>query len=195
MKKNQKYRKQRKNNILPVIFGVGLILVGVALSLVLKNTGAASASSSADHSVVPLAVNYAAPNLALQNINDKNEALADFRGKILLVNQWATWCPPCKAEMPTIVKYYETYQDQGVDVVAIEAGEGKAEVAAFAKQYGMNFHVWLDPQSAALDAFKNGNLPNSYVIDRTGTVRYAWTGEINFAMLEKFVTPLIKESN
>jgi peroxiredoxin len=195
MKKNQKYRKQRKNNILPVILGVGLILVGIALSLVLKNTSEVSASSSVDRSVMPMAVNYAAPTLGLENVNGKAESLADFRGRVLLVNNWATWCPPCKAEMPTIVKYYRTYQEQGFDVVAIEAGEGKAEVAAFAKEYGMQFHVWLDPQSAALNAFKNGSLPNSYVIDRTGTVRYAWTGEINFAMLEKFVTPLIKERN
>jgi peroxiredoxin len=59
----------------------------------------------------------------------------------------------------------------------------------------MNFPVWLDPNSDALRAFGNGSLPSSYVIDRAGTVRYAWTGEISKAMLEKYVTPLIEESN
>jgi peroxiredoxin len=193
MKKNQKYRKQRKGNqFMPVVIGVTLILTGLVLFGVLKGADEASASTPVDRSVVPMKVNYSAPPLSLENVNSKTEALEDFRGQVVLVNNWATWCPPCKAEMPTLEKYYETYREQGFNIVAIEAGEGRAEVAAFAKEYGLQFHIWLDPNGAALKAFKNGNLPNSYVIDRSGTVRYAWTGEISLAMLEEFITPLLK---
>lgn len=113
----------------------------------------------------------------------------------MLVNNWATWCPPCKAEMPTLEKYYEAHASEGFEIIAIEAGDGKDQVAQFADDLNLKFAVWLDPDGASLNAFRNGNLPNSYVIDRQGMVRYAWTGEINLAMLEKYVTPLIAESN
>jgi peroxiredoxin len=149
----------------------------------------------ADLSVIPMAVNYPAPQLALENVNGKTESLADFGGQVLLLNNWATWCPPCKAEMPTLKKFHDTHSAEGFTIIAVEAGDGKEEVLQFANSLGLTFPIWLDPDGAALNAFKNGNLPNSYVIDRSGTVRYAWTGEISLAMLEKYVTPLIAESN
>ena len=195
MKKNQKYRKQGKDNkLVPVIMGVTLILLGFVMFAMLKGADKASASDVTSRSVVPVAVNYSAPELALQNVNGKNEALADFRGQVVLLNNWATWCPPCKAEMPSLQKYYEAHKSAGFTLVAVNAGDPKAPVDEFVKNYGLTFHVWLDPDGAALTAFKNGSLPNSYVIDRQGTVRYAWTGEISLDMLEKFVTPVIEEN-
>ncbi|MDD2922035.1 MAG: TlpA disulfide reductase family protein [Anaerolineales bacterium] len=178
-----------------IVIGVGLVLIGLALFSLLRGADKTPAADSTDRSVVPMAVNYPVPSLTLDNISGKTESLQDFSGDVFLVNNWATWCPPCKAEMPTLEKYYETHSAEGFTIIAIEAGEGKNEVAEFAKSFGLKFHVWLDPDGAAFSAFKNANLPNSYVIDRTGTVRYAWTGEISFDMLEKFVTPLIAESN
>ena len=77
----------------------------------------------------------------------------------------------------------------------MEAGEPVDAVSPFVESFKMTFPVWLDPNGASLRTFGNGTLPNSYVIDRTGTVRYAWTGEISKAMLEKYVTPLITENN
>ncbi|MFM8426640.1 MAG: TlpA family protein disulfide reductase, partial [Chloroflexota bacterium] len=140
-------------------------------------------------------VDFPAPGLALENVSGAAESLKDFRGRVVLVNNWATWCPPCKAEMPSLQKYYAAHQEEGFTLVAINAGDGKPEVDKFVSDYGLTFNVWLDPDGAALNAFKNGNLPNSYVLDRTGTVRYAWTGEISYEMLEKYVTPVIQESN
>ena len=196
--KKQKYRSKRKrNNNQSGMIGIGLILVGIALFLLWpKNRDAvASPSSPISNSVVPVSVNYPAPQLSLQNTNGKTESLEDFRENVVLVNNWATWCPPCKAEMPTLEKYYEAHASEGFEIIAIEAGDGKDQVAQFADDLNLKFAVWLDPDGASLNAFRNGNLPNSYVIDRQGMVRYAWTGEINLAMLEKYVTPLIAESN
>lgn len=195
MKKQKKYRKQRKNNWVPVFTGVGLILFGFVLFALLRRTDEAAASASVDRSVVPMAVDYSAPQLSLQNLNGTTESLEDFRGKVVLVNNWATWCPPCKAEMPTLEQYYETHESEGFTIIAIEAGDGKDQVSQFVNSLKLKFPIWLDPNGDALQAFKNGNLPNSYVIDRAGTVRYAWTGEISLAMLEKYLTPIIMESN
>ena len=72
---------------------------------------------------MPYPVEYAAPELSLQNINGKTESLAEYRGKVVLVNNWATWCPPCKAEMPTLVAYHNEHTADGFTVIAIEAGK------------------------------------------------------------------------
>ena len=196
MKKQSKYRKKIvKAQRQSFVIGVFLVLIGIALFVVLQGKDGESATPVADLSVVPMAVNYPAPQLALENVNGKTESLADFGGQVLLLNNWATWCPPCKAEMPTLKKFHDAHSAEGFTIIAVEAGDGKDEVLEFANSLGLTFPIWLDPDGAALNAFKNGSLPNSYVIDRSGTVRYAWTGEISLAMLEKYVTPLIAESN
>jgi peroxiredoxin len=146
-------------------------------------------------SVVPVKVSFTAPELSLENIQGQIESLADYRDNVVLVNNWATWCPPCKAEMPTLAAYYKEHATDGFTVIAIEAGDPASGVLGFAKSYSLEFPVWRDPGGASLRAFGNSTLPNSYVIDRSGTVRYAWTGEISKAMLEKYITPLIAERN
>ncbi len=195
MSQKSKHRSRQIDNRGLIAMGIGLILVGIALFIFWPTSNAASSSapSTDGMSVVPAAVNYAAPQLALQNINGNTESLSDYKQNVLLVNNWATWCPPCKAEMPTLEAYYESHAAEGLMIVAIEAGEPKASVSQFAQSYGLKFHVWVDPQNASLAVFRNQNLPNSYVIDRTGTVRYAWTGAISRAMLEKYVTPLLTQ--
>ena len=196
MKKQSKYRRKIvKTQRQSFVIGVFLVLIGIALFVVMQGTSGEAAVPAADLSVVPVAVNYPAPQLALENVNGETESLADFGGQVLLLNNWATWCPPCKAEMPTLKKFHDAHSAEGFTIIAVEAGDDKDEVLQFANSLGLIFPIWLDPDGAALNAFKNGNLPNSYVIDRSGTVRYAWTGEISLAMLEKYVTPLIAESN
>ena len=191
-KSNRKYRRKQQRSFPWVPIGLGLFLIVMAvLILATPQSGGTAASQS---SVVPIKVNFTAPELSLQNINGQTESLADFRGQVVLVNNWATWCPPCKAEMPTLAAYYNEHGPEGFRIVAIEAGEPLESVAQFANDYNLKFSVWLDPDGASLKAFGNGNLPNSYVIDRSGTVRYAWTGEISRAMLEKYVTPLLAEN-
>jgi len=187
-KKKYRHQQQRPFPIVPV--ALGLFLIGFALLALVKPK---TENNVANTGVVPFAVEYAAPELSLQNINGATESLADYREHVVLVNNWATWCPPCKAEMPTLAAYYNEHQAEGFTIIAIEAGDPVEPVAEFAQTYNLKFPVWLDPNGASLKAFGNGSLPNSYVIDRSGTVRYAWTGEINKAMLEKYVTPLLAE--
>ena len=195
MKKNKRYQKQKQNSqvMFSAILGGGLVLLGLALFLVLQKPNSASASeTTVPNSVVPMAVEFPAPELALENIQNGTEALADYQGQVLLVNNWATWCPPCKAEMPSLQKFYEAHSGEGFMIVAINAGDDRAPVEQFVNEYGLTFTVWLDPTGAALNAFRNANLPSSYVVDRTGVVRYAWTGEISYEMLEKYLTPIIQ---
>ena len=147
-----------------------------------------------DRSVTPVSVNYPAPALSLQNIDGQTESLTDLLGQVVLVNNWATWCPPCKAEIPTLEAYYKAHTADGFVIIGVEAGEPQNDVLKFVQESGMSYPVWIDLNGAALDAFNNKNLPSSYVIDRSGTVRLAWVGEISSEMLEKYVTPLLTEN-
>jgi cytochrome c biogenesis protein CcmG, thiol:disulfide interchange protein DsbE len=191
-KSNKRYRRKRQQSFPWMLIGLGLFLIVVAvLILATPQSGETAAEQS---SVVPMKVNFSAPELSLQNINGQTESLADYRGQVVLVNNWATWCPPCKAEMPTLADYYNEHNPEGFTIIAIEAGEPSESVAQFATDFNLKFPVWLDPDGASLKAFGNGNLPNSFVLDHSGTVRYAWTGEISRDMLEKYITPLLAEN-
>jgi thiol-disulfide isomerase/thioredoxin len=199
MGKRTEFRLQRErqmqNTTIAVVIGLALILLSAVALVILPRTDIGITTTDANNlSTIPAEVNYPAPELALENIEGKTESLTDYRDKVILVNNWATWCPPCKAEMPTLVAFYNDHARDGLMIIAIEAGEPKEQVQEFAGQYQMPFAVWLDPDGASLNAFKNGNLPNSYVVDRSGTVRLMWVGEINRATLEKYVTPLLAEN-
>lgn len=189
---NKKYRHKHARPFpwMPVV--LGLALIGIAI--VTLATPGSKSDAAGRSSVVPVEVHFAAPELSLQNLEGKNESLSDYQSDVVLVNNWATWCPPCKAEMPTLSAYYNEHTSEGFTIIAIEAGDEVEGVSQFAQSNNLKFPVWLDPDGASLRAFGNGNLPNSYVIDRSGTVRYAWTGEISKAMLEKYVTPLLAEN-
>ena len=176
-----------------LLMGGGLVLIGTALSAIVFTRGRSGATPAEQASVVPAPVNFAAPALTLPNTSGETESLADYRGRVVLVNNWATWCPPCKAEMPTLEAYFKAHHSEGLTVIGIEAGESAAQVQAFADSLGVSFPMWVDTETASLAAFHNASLPNSYVIDRTGTVRLAWIGEISRSMLEKHVTPLLSE--
>jgi thiol-disulfide isomerase/thioredoxin len=194
MGKQRQNKKRRQHLNPPAWVGIGLLILGVASLIFLTNNKSTSAAAS-ELSVTPMEVNFPAPQLALQNLQGETQSLEDFRGDVVLVNNWATWCPPCKAEMPSLKKFHDTHADAGFTVIAVDAGEGLDDVLAFAKGYELTFLVWLDPKQESLTVIRNGSLPNSYVIDRTGTVRLAWTGEISLTMLEKYVTPIIEENN
>jgi DsbE subfamily thiol:disulfide oxidoreductase len=186
-----KRQKKKRNTTFIILTAFGLFFLLAAGLMAIFNSNKASLQ---DISITPARVNYPAPELTLENIKGNMESLANFKGQVVLVNNWATWCPPCQAEMPTLVDFYNDYASAGLMIVAIEAGEPQSEVQKFVDQYQMPFHVWLDPKGKSAYAFNNNALPNSYVIDRSGTVRLSWTGEINRAMLEKYVTPLLMDN-
>ena len=178
-----------------VLIGVGLVLLGVLAWVLLPRLGGVlSKSNIGDQArAIPVEVNFPAPELSLTDLQGNAVSLADFRGKVVLVNNWATWCPPCKAEMPSLQTYYEKNKDRGFEIVAIEAGEPVDEVAAFVGRLGLTFKVWPDLEQKALAAFRGYSLPNTYVIDEGGQVRLAWFGPVSRKMLEAYVTPLLKD--
>jgi peroxiredoxin len=187
-------RNPRRRPLSVALAGLGLILGGGALLALLVDAGARNASLSQDFTAIPVDVSFQAPALTLRELNGRQRSLRDYAGQVVLVNLWATWCPPCAAEMPEFQRYYEKHMDSGFTVIAINDGESAPEVGEFAAEYGLTFPIWLDPKYEATErAFKAGNLPTSYVIDRGGMVRLMWIGAISEPNLQRFVTPIIKE--
>jgi cytochrome c biogenesis protein CcmG, thiol:disulfide interchange protein DsbE len=190
-------RQKPAQAILPlVVVGVGLILLGLGALLLFtwpRGEGRTGSQISDSASAIPQAVNYPAPDLRLDDLQGQPVSLAEQRGRWVLVNNWATWCPPCKAEMPTLQAYLDQHRNQNFTIIAIEAGESVAEVADFVQKYKLGFTVWPDPDEKVYAAFRNPALPTSWVIDPQGQVRLTWVGAISRERLEKYVTPLLEE--
>lgn len=186
---SSKNNKVKIGQLIPMLLiGIGLIVIGfVALNLLTSD------EETKEYTVVPSVVNFPAPEITLNNLNGQKVSLSDYRQGIVLINNWATWCPPCKSEMPTLVKYFQEHEDQGFTLIGIEAGDPPEDVASFVNDYKITFPILLDPNNKSLVAFSNDNLPSSYVIDRNGNVVLAWTGPISHAMLEKYLTPLLEQ--
>jgi peroxiredoxin len=189
---NQK--RDRMKLIALVITGLGLLVLGVVALIFLAGPQADLASTETPWvSVVPSEVSFAAPELNLTDLDGNPVALSKIAGQVVLVNNWAFWCPPCRAELPELQAYYDAHRQQGFQVIGIEAGDEKKDVDYHVKLFKLSYPIWLDPQEQSLQAFQNFSLPNTYVIDKTGTVRLTWVGVIDRAMLEKYVTPLLEE--
>ncbi len=188
-------KRFRKSNLPGMAFlGGGLILLGLAIWMLWpRQQEGEAAVSSYESLTVPVAVEYAAPQLTLFDISGVQHSLAAYRGQVVLVNLWATWCPPCKAEMPTLNQYYKDHAAEGFVILAVNDGDAAEAVRSFAQAYGLSFPVLLDPTYLASQVFKVRSLPSSFVIDREEVVRLRWVGEIDRPTLEKYVTPLIVE--
>ena len=172
-----------------VLLGLGAILIGISAYFILQD-----GAFQSDFATVPVKVSYSAPDLTLMDTQGISRSLADYRGLVVLVNLWATWCPPCKEEMPALQSFYNKHKDQGFVVIAINDGDPTPDVLQFVKDYRLSFPVWLDPTYIATEqAFKTLNLPSSFVLDRSGTIRLQWVGGINRKMLDQHVSPLIME--
>ena len=194
--KRSKSKRKKSQNIIPwILIGSGVIVISVlAFFLWPKSnqTTQAEPETRGGFSAIPIEVNFPAPDVTVSDLDGNPVALSDYRGQVILLNNWATWCPPCKAEMPTLQAYYEDHHNQNFMIVAIEAGDSIPNVASFVDYFGLTFDVLADPTTATLTAFRNGSLPNSYVIDENGFVRLAWTGAISREVLEEHVTPLLE---
>lgn len=115
---------------------------------------------------------FAAPDFKLNTPEGETYTLSELKGKAVLLNLWATWCPPCRAEMPAIQKMYEQYKDQGFIVLAVNmtSQDNPLNIAPFVKEYGLHFPILLDETGEISAAYQLRSLPSSYFIDRDGII-------------------------
>lgn len=99
--------------------------------------------------------------------------LSEYRGRVVLLNIWATWCDPCRREMPSIERLYRELGPRGLAVVAVSIDDAGAEadIRAFVREYGLSFEIWHDPTGGVQQAYQLIGVPQSFVIDRRGVIR------------------------
>ena len=132
----------------------------------------------------------ATPPLALKDPAGKAHDLAAYRGKVVLLNFWATWCPPCRAELPSMQALHEQLASKGFEVLTVNLMESEEKIAAFRESELIDLPVLMDRDGAAARRWKVGMLPVSFVIDRQGAIRYRLVGEANWTGPN--VAPLIE---
>jgi len=111
-----------------------------------------------------------APDFALRNADGEVVKLSDLRGKVVFVNFWATWCRPCKEELPDIEKLYEEKRDQGLEVVAVNYQDDPDDARAFFDEFDLDVPMLLDRNGSVYDQYLLQGLPDSFFIDRAGNL-------------------------
>jgi thiol-disulfide isomerase/thioredoxin len=122
----------------------------------------------------------ATPSLALRDLQGKEHKLADYRGKVVLLNFWATWCDPCREEMPSMQRLQDKLAGQPFAILAIDYGEGAARINDFLKKIPVRFTVLLDRDTSAATAWKVKVLPTTLVLDPQQRIRYSVVGDLEW---------------
>jgi peroxiredoxin len=127
----------------------------------------------------PPRIGTAAPDFTVQDA-DRKLSLADYRGKIVVLNFWATWCPPCVEEMPSLLQMQQRLKDKGVTVLAVSLDADEGAYHKFLKDHGVNLITVRDPDMKSSDLYGTFKYPETYVIDRNGVLQRKFIGAVNW---------------
>lgn len=170
---------------------LGSLFISSTRALPPQSTSApAPAQTTLDPAPLP---DHPAPDFALTALDGSTIRLSDLSGKVALINIWATWCPPCRAEMPAIQATYDAYRNEGFTVVAINVEEQPETVAAFMREYGLTFTAALDGDGQVSRTYQANTLPSSFFIDRRGVIRAAYRGPMSWSVLMGTTVQLLQE--
>jgi peroxiredoxin len=117
-----------------------------------------------------------APDFLLERLDAGELRLSDFRGRPVVLNFWATWCAPCRKEIPQFVDAYDRYETEGLIVIGLNLQEGKSIVGRYAEDFGMNFPIAIDRDGEVGDRYRLLGLPTTFFIDRDGVISSVFTG-------------------
>jgi len=144
----------------------------------------------------PLTVGKVAPDFTLPDLNEKDIRLSDFRGKVVFLNFWATWCKPCREEMPSMEILYKNFEKDGLVILAISIDRvtTKKDIPPFVKALNLTFPILIDSWGQTDKRYKLMGVPETYIIDQQGILREKVIGPRDWTMLDNLqvVTQLLK---
>ena len=136
-----------------------------------------------------------APSFTLQDLNGKQVSLSDFKGKVVILDFWATWCPPCVKEIPHFIALYEQYKDQGFAIVGISVDRGGISVVkSFARKYQVNYPILMTDGQVDKAYGDIPSIPTTFVIDSAGNIRQKYVGYRDKAVFEADIKALLEEA-
>lgn len=140
---------------------------------------------------------FPAPDFAFPGLDGKKVGLGDYRGKVVFLNIWATWCPPCREEMPSMEKLYQELKGEDFEILAVSIDtSGAKAVAPFAKEYRLSFPILLDPEGTIKPLYGITGVPESFIINKDGRIEKIVVGPLDWATPDvvRFFRNLIEKS-
>jgi peroxiredoxin len=173
-------RERKSGRVLLTIFLVLVVTIPIIL-ISLKDRGARSRFKR------PLKEGRPAPDFTFSDLEGRKVSLSDFRGKVVLVNIWATWCPPCRDEMPSMQKLYERFKGKNFEILAVSIdGNAHEAVAPFVQKLHLTFPVLLDPKGKTEGLYRITGVPESFIVDREGILVNKVIGPMDWSSPQVF---------
>lgn len=147
-----------------------------------------SMAQSPEEQEPAVALGRYAPDFELPDLTGQQVSLSQWRGQTLLVNFWASWCEPCREEMPLLQATYEAYGDDGLMVLGVNMGEEARRVAGFAEDLGLTFPTLVDEKTDVGTLYRVRGAPTTYFIDREGVIRQRYVGPLSTEALETILS-------
>ena len=196
--------------VILAVFG-GIFLIGAACVALMGLAGAGyyfTAGSEADSGggqvingsdpsdgwtgARPIQVGESAPDFTLQSVDGATHTLGDYRGQIVFINFWATWCPTCESEMPAIETAYETYESEGFVVLGINVGDPSGPILDFQDEESLTFPLLMDSDGAVADSYSVLAFPTSVLVDQGGIIQRVYYGPVSSVTLETDIEALLR---
>ncbi|WP_102275658.1 peroxiredoxin family protein [Cytobacillus massiliigabonensis] len=170
--------------VIAIVFLCGLMTVAIVQAME-KNTKQEQGVESIQTSKLPgLEVGLKAPDFELKNLAGDTVRLSDFKGQKIMLNFWATWCPPCKKEMPDMQKFYELTKN---DVVILAVNiDPEADVEGFAKKMNVHFPILLDEKDKVSSMYKILTIPTTFFIDEEGIIQHKHLSAMTIEMMKEY---------
>lgn len=169
-------RSRRRKHITLFVF----IIIAVAVVILLQGKDSFFTSYKPR-----VKVGLPAPNFTFPGLDGKKVSLTDFKGKVVFVNIWATWCPPCREEMPSMEKLYQELKGKDFEILAVSIDTlGASVVAPFMKEYKLSFPALLDPEGTIKNLYGTTGVPESFIIGKNGIIEQIVIGPMDWSTPE-----------
>lgn len=168
----------------PIVWAIASIVFSILIVAALGLGGLSNVSDAPIGSRV---------DFSLNDFSNQPVRVSDYRGHPILVNLWASWCPPCRAEMPDLIQFYRDHRADGLVFLAVNSEDDANAARPFIQEQAMPFPVLYDPEGTVQRLFHSKGLPSTFFIDKSGRLRFSWTGQISPRVLGDRVLPLLSQ--